>query len=92
MNTTTPGMAAYQPCITHRSTGAFRAISAHDGILRAGRKRARKYRPTERPQPEQIRQYVSISSVFTSPDFKPSRRDHCDGSDPPPWGGLDRTP
>ena len=32
MNTATPGMRAYQPCASHRSTGAFRAISATTGF------------------------------------------------------------
>ena len=32
MNTTTPGMRAYQLCASHRSTGAFRAISATTGF------------------------------------------------------------
>ena len=47
MNTTTPGMAAYQPCITHRSTGAFRAISATTGFSEPAGNGLEKYRPAE---------------------------------------------
>ena len=41
MNTTTPGMRAYQPCASHRRTGAFEGHQRDDGVLRSRGKRTR---------------------------------------------------
>ena len=47
MNTTVPGMAAYQPCISHKSMGASRAISATTGFSDPGGNGLKTYRPVE---------------------------------------------
>ena len=47
INVMTPGMAAYQPCISHKSMGASRAISATTGFSDPGGNGLHTYRPVE---------------------------------------------